>query len=56
MIEVKVNESMHGRVNNIKFGLWGIADGLVRVASIGYLRTNFQLEHARKVAKKRILG
>ena len=53
-MKVELSKNPNGRINSIKFGLWGIADGLVRVASLGSLRTSFQMSHAKKVAKDRV--
>ena len=51
MISVNKNPEF---VNNFIFGVCQIADGLVKVLSLGKLQSTFTIDLARNVAKKRL--
>lgn len=50
---IQRNRNPSGRLNNMGFGLCALADGLVRVFSLGFLHTTFCLEYARRTARAR---
>lgn len=54
---MKIRRNLHpaGRVSNIGFGLCEVADGLVRVFSLGFLHTTATLDHARNASRKAIV-
>lgn len=51
---IERNRNPAGRLFNLLFGLCGIADGLIRVASLGYLHSRFTLALSRRAAEKHI--
>lgn len=46
------NKNPAGKIGNIVFGLCSIADGVVMVLSLGFLKTTFTLDCARSQARK----
>lgn len=58
MIMNKIQRNKHpaGRLSNIIFGFCTIADGCVRVISLGFLHTTLTLDWSRNQAKKAILN
>lgn len=51
---IERNRHPLGRVNNMAFGLCSIADGAVRVLSLGFLHSTFAIDQARNAARKHI--
>lgn len=49
---IERNRHPAGRLYNVLFGLCQVADGLVRVASLGYLHTRLTLAVSRRVTEK----
>ena len=51
-----IERNLHpaGRVSNIKFGLAQVADGIVRVLSLGYLHTSIPVTVSRNQARRMI--
>jgi len=51
---MKIERNRHklGRINNIHFGLCQVADGLVRICSLGFLHSTFTLDQTRNSALK----
>lgn len=50
---IEINKHPSGRISNIGFGLCSIADGLIRVFSLGFLHSTFALDYARNQARRR---
>lgn len=50
---IERNKHVDGRILNIVFGLCAIADGLIRVLSMGFLHTTLTLDYARNQVKRR---
>ena len=53
-MKISQNKVVAGRIVNMMCGLVAIADGLVRIFSIGFLCTDFQLSFATRVAMKKL--
>lgn len=53
-MKLNVNKNPAGRLNAFTFGLCNIADGLVRVLTLGFLFSEFALGHARNTARRRL--
>lgn len=51
---IERNRHPAGRLFNILFGLCEIADGLIRVASLGYLHSRLTLTLSRRATEKHI--
>lgn len=51
---IQFNRNPAGRLFNLLFGLSEIADGLIRVASLGYLHSRFALEVSKRAVKSHI--
>lgn len=51
---IKINRNPAGKLFNLLFGLSEIADGLIRVASLGYLHSRFALEVSKRAVKRHI--
>lgn len=51
---IERNRHPAGKLFNLLFGLSEIADGLVRVASLGYLHSRFALEVSKRAVKRHI--
>lgn len=51
-MSIERNRHPSGSTSNLVFGLCCIADGLVRVLSLGHLHSTFTLDHTRKAARK----
>jgi hypothetical protein len=51
---IEINKHPNGRISNLMYGLCSIGDGLVRVLSVGFLRSSFTIDYARYTAKQRI--
>ena len=49
-----LNKNPSGKLNSAYFGLCQIADGLVRVLTLGWVGSTFQLDHARNTAFERL--
>lgn len=54
MNKIQINKHPLGRINNIHFGLCCIADGFVRVLSLGFLHSTFTLDQTRNATRKQI--
>lgn len=52
---IERNKNPAGRLSMMVFGVCCIADGLVRVFSLGFLHARFQLEYARRQAKRNLV-
>lgn len=52
---IQRNRNPAGRHYNILFGLCEIADGLIRVVSLGYLHSRLTLALSRRAVKKYML-
>ena len=52
---IQRNKHFSGRIGNITFGLCSIADGLIRVFSLGFCHTTLTLDLTRKQTKKRFV-
>ena len=48
---IEFNKNRAGRLWNIGFGVSTLLDGLVRIASLGFLHTNFPVSMAKWGAK-----
>ena len=51
---IERNRNPAGKRYNILFGLCEIADGLIRVASLGYLHSLFALEVSKRAVKSHL--
>lgn len=51
---IERNRNPAGRIFNLLFGLCEIADGFIRVISLGYLHSRFSLEMSKRAVKKHI--
>ena len=51
---IERNRNPAGRLFNMLFGLCEVADGLIRVASLGYLHSRLTLALSRRAAEKYI--
>ena len=51
---IERNRNPAGKLFNILFGLSEIADGLIRVASLGYLHSLFALEVSKRAFKSHL--
>lgn len=49
---IERNRNPAGRLFNILFGLCEVADGLIRIVSLGYLHSRLTLALSRRAAKK----
>lgn len=52
---IERNRNPTGRLNNIAFGLATIADGLIRVISLGWLHTRFPLYLSKRQTERYFL-
>jgi hypothetical protein len=52
--KIQRNRHFAGRINNTHFGLCQVADGLVRVLSLGFLHSTFTLDQTRNLAFKQL--
>lgn len=51
---IERNRNPAGKLFNLLFGLSEIADGLIRVVSLGYLHSRFALEVSKRAVKRHI--
>lgn len=51
---IERNRNPAGKLYNLLFGLCEVADGLIRVASLGYLHSRFTLDISKRAAAKHI--
>lgn len=51
---IERNRNPAGKVFNLLFGLCEIADGLIRVVSLGYLHSRFALDMSKRAVKTHI--
>jgi len=51
---IERNRNPAGKLFNVLFGLSEIADGLIRVISLGYLHSRFALEVFKRAVKRHI--
>ena len=51
-MKITQNKVVSGRIVNMICGLVSIVDGLVRILSLGFLCTDFQLSYAMRVTLK----
>lgn len=51
---IERNRNPAGKLFNLLFGLCEVADGLIRVASLGYLHSRFALDMSKRAVAKHI--
>lgn len=51
---IERNRNPAGALYNLLFGLCEIADGIIRVTSLGYLHSRFALEMSKRAVKSHI--
>jgi len=54
MLGIKVNKYPTGKVSSFIFGFIYLAHSLVVILSMGYLRTDWAINHARWIARRHI--
>jgi hypothetical protein len=52
---IERNRNPIGRLGNIVFGLATLADGLIRVISLGYLHTRFPVNLSKSQTKRYLM-
>jgi hypothetical protein len=51
MVRIRVNKNRSGQLSNFIFGICCVLDGLVRIFTLGYLFSSFQLDYSREQAR-----
>jgi hypothetical protein len=54
MTKFYINKNPAGKLSNLHFGVCQLADGSVRVLTLGFVVTTFALDQARNTARARL--